>query len=374
MEQVRKWVWEKMAKNVHKKTRVLAVDDEPSILDLLQTALNALGTYDVTTATSVDQAIRTMEAQDKPFDCLLLDIQMPEVNGITFCREVRNLSDYRKTPIIMLTAMADRDYIDRAFAAGATDYLTKPFDFLELRSRLGTAAMLIEEQSRARSSIEVAKKLKDELETNLQFSLEDPIAIEGVDNVLGYSEFENYVIQLSQGKLFNSFATAVKISNVGALYAQLHSTGFRQILQDTAAGLSRLTRKEGNMICYRGNGVFLTISHRRNSALHAGVELYLNQIVATILSRHTELPDVHLVVGESAPMRSITKYGALYALNKAVEQVESRVVQEHDRISLPAHAIANRPRSSAQAHLERRAYETILDDLLRDEPMLRSNQ
>ena len=42
---------------------------------------------------------------------------MPEVNGIDFCRELRNLTDYRKTPIIMLTAMSERDYIDRAFAS-----------------------------------------------------------------------------------------------------------------------------------------------------------------------------------------------------------------------------------------------------------------
>ena len=160
-----------MANKLQKKTRVLAVDDEPSILELLKTALNALGTYDVSTACSVDDAIQLLERQDKPFDCLLLDIQMPDVNGITFCRELRNLTDYRKTPIIMLTAMSDRDYIDRAFAAGATDYLTKPFDLLELRSRLGTAAMLIEEQDRARSSIEVAKALTDELDTNLHSAL-----------------------------------------------------------------------------------------------------------------------------------------------------------------------------------------------------------
>lgn len=361
-----------MANKVQKKTRVLAVDDEPSILELLKTALNALGTYDVTTASSVENAIQLMERQDKPFDCLLLDIQMPDVNGVTFCRELRNISDYQKTPIIMLTAMSDRDYIDRAFAAGATDYLTKPFDLLELRSRLGTAALLIEEQSRARSSIEVAKALKEELDANLHFALDDPISIDDVESVLGYAEFENYVIQLSQGKLFNSFATAVKIANATELYAKLPSPVFRQILQDTATGLSRLVRKGGNLICYRGNGVFLSVSHRRNTALHPRVELHLNQVAATIMARNPQPESVELIVGEPVAMRSITKYGALYALNKAVENVEARAMQTQDVVSLPSHAVLNRPRSSAHAHLERRAYETVLDDLLRDEPALRS--
>lgn len=362
-----------MANTPQKKTRVLAVDDEPSILELLKTALNALGSYEVTTAGCVDDAIQLLEQQDKPFDCLLLDIQMPDVNGITFCAELRKLTDYRKTPIIMLTAMSDRDYIDRAFAAGATDYLTKPFDFLELRSRLGTAAMLIEEQSRAQSSIEVAKALKDELDTNLHFNLEDPIAIDDVDNVLGYAEFENYVIQLSQGRLFNSFATAVKIANVDALYGKLSSSAFRAVLHDVAAAISRVVRKDGNMVCYRGNGLFLSISHRRNGPLHPGAELHLNQIAATIMARHAERNDVSLIVGEAASMRAITKYGSLYALNKAVENVESRLTHEKEVVSLPSHVVVQRSRSTAHAHLERRAYETVLDDLLRDEPRLRSN-
>ncbi len=361
-----------MANKVQKKTRVLAIDDEPSILELLKTALNALGTYEVSTACSAEDAIQLLERVEKPFDCLLLDIQMPDVNGITFCSELRKLTDYRKTPIIMLTAMSDRDYIDRAFAAGATDYLTKPFDLLELRSRLGTAAMLIEEQSRAQSSIEVAKALKDELETNLHFNLEDPISIEDVENVLGYAEFENYVIQLSQGKLFNSFATAVKIANAEELYAKLSSSAFRAVLHDVAAGISRLVRKDGNMLCYRGNGLFLSISHRRNGALHEGAELHLNQIAATIMARHPEPQEVNLIVGESAPMRAITKYGSLYALNKAVENVEERLASSEEAVSLPSHVVLHRPRSAAHAHLERRAYETVLDDLLRDEPALRS--
>jgi len=362
-----------MANNVQKKTRVLAVDDEPSILELLKTALNALGTYDVTTAESVDDAIQLMERQKTPFDCLLLDIQMPDVNGITFCTELRKLTEYRKTPIIMLTAMSDRDYIDRAFAAGATDYLTKPFDLLELRSRLGTAAMLIEEQSRAQSSMDEARALKDELETNQQFNLEDPLSIDDVENVLGYAEFENYVIQLSQGKLFNSFATAVKIANVDKLYARLSSSEFRAVLHDVATAISRLVRKDGNMVCYRGSGVFLSISHRRNGPLHAGAELHLNQVAANVLSRHSDRREVNLIVGEAASMRAITKYGSLYALNKALENVEARMANEKEVVSLPSHIVMNRARSSAHAHLERRAYETVLDDVLRDEPRLRSN-
>ena len=97
------------------------------------------------------------------------------------------------------------------------------------------------------------------------------------------------MIQLSQGKLFNP-CNSRKDANAEELYATLPSSAYRQILQDVASGISRLVRKDGNMICHRGNGLFLSISHRRNSALHPGSELQLNQIVATIMARHPEPP------------------------------------------------------------------------------------
>ena len=68
-----------------------------------------------------------------------------------------------------------------------------------------------------------------------------------------------------------------------------------------------------------------------------------------------------MVIGEAASMRSITKYGALYALNKAMDAIDARLVEEANVVSLPSHAVLSRPRSSAHTHLERRAYETVLD-------------
>ncbi len=358
------------ARRNERKIRVLAVDDEPSILELLRTALNALGTYDVTVAASADQAVQVMERQEHSFDCVLMDIQMPDVNGITLVREMR---DYARTPIIMLTAMSDRTYVDQAFAAGATDYVTKPFDLLELRSRLGTATMLVLEQDRARDSIAVAKKLKDELETNLQFSFDDPVVIEEIDNLLGYAEFENYIIQLSQGRLFNSVATGVKIVDAADHYARMSSSEFRQMIQDVATAIAKQMRKTGNLISYRGKGAFVTVSHKRAEALDPGAEKHLNQILGTLRSRFRDTHEIVLTVGEPVSMRSLTKYGALQSLTRALEVTSGQVVPARQIAAMSQRAFSSRGRSSAEAHLERRAYETILNDLLRDEPTLRSS-
>ncbi len=353
------------------KLKILVVDDEPSILELLKTALTALGSYEVSIASSGVAALKLIEKQPVPFDCLLLDIQMPKMNGITLCGEVRRIPAYKGTPIIMLTAMSEKKYVDQAFTAGATDYLTKPFDFLELRSRLGTARRLVQEHSRASSSMKVAKKLKQELDTTLQFSIEDPIGIDDVERVLGYSQFENYVLQLSKGRRFTSFATAIKIAKATHLHLSMSSGDFRDVLQDTAFTISKLTKNTGNVLSYRGNGIFLCISDSKKKVPLASMELQLNQLVATMLARRQFKQEVHLLVGESFAMRSITKLGALYALNKAVENTELRDADMAEVATFSTRVLKSRSRSTEEAHLERRSYEMILQQLLREEQSLR---
>lgn len=353
------------------KMRILVVDDEASILELLKTALNALGTYDVSIASSAEDALRLIDKTHPPFDSFLLDIQMPKMNGITLCREIRKVPEYTHTPIIMLTAMSDKKYVDDAFTAGATDYLTKPFDFLELRTRLSTARKLVQEHSIATDSIEVARKLKKELDTTLQFSIEDPIRIEGVERMLGYAQFENYVLQLSKGRRFTSYATAIKIAQAKQLHESMTSGDFRDLLHDAAFALSKLTRSSGNIMSYRGNGTFLCISDSKKNVPIPGMETQMNQMVATVLARRKIAAEVRLLVGDSFPMRSLTKLGALYALNRAIENVELRDQDMEQVASISKRMLKSRALSTEEAHLERRSYEVILQQLLREDQSLR---
>jgi len=123
--------------------KILAVDDDTIALDMLVLALAQAGHKDVTTCTAPIEALRTLERGDIRFDCLLLDIQMPNVDGIELCAKIRGLPDYQDTPVIMLTAMLDKSYIERAFYAGATDYITKPFDPFEIGARVRVADKMV---------------------------------------------------------------------------------------------------------------------------------------------------------------------------------------------------------------------------------------
>jgi len=109
---------------------VLVVDDDEDTVSLLEHSLERAGAR-VLAAYSGAQALR-MTYEYRP-DAVLLDILMPDVDGLTVCERLRDLSDM---PIVMVTALDNTDQLTRAFKAGADDYLTKPFDMAELLIRI----------------------------------------------------------------------------------------------------------------------------------------------------------------------------------------------------------------------------------------------
>ncbi len=128
--------------------KTLIVDDDDLVLEQLSAIMAYSGFTDVTLAGSAQDAAEVISASRTPFDCFCLDIQMPDVSGIDLCRWIRRQSDYGSTPILMITAMTDKSYVLEAFAAGAIDYITKPFDPIELITRVKLAERLNAEMSK----------------------------------------------------------------------------------------------------------------------------------------------------------------------------------------------------------------------------------
>ncbi len=117
--------------SVSSKRRVLLVEDEPSLVRTLRDRLNAEG-WDVVTAGEAETAIA--RALQDPFDLVLLDVMLPGRDGFEVCRELRQRG--LGVPILMLTARSQ--VVDKVVGLrlGADDYLTKPFDMMELLARM----------------------------------------------------------------------------------------------------------------------------------------------------------------------------------------------------------------------------------------------
>jgi two-component system response regulator AtoC len=111
--------------------KILVVDDEADIVEVIQDRLEAYG-FTVITAGSGVEALRKLSVEK--FDGVLMDVKMPEMGGIEALEEIRKRDT--RTPIIIITSSSTREAAMDAIAKGADDYILKPFEWHELKARI----------------------------------------------------------------------------------------------------------------------------------------------------------------------------------------------------------------------------------------------
>ncbi|MGN0025955.1 MAG: response regulator transcription factor [Clostridium sp.] len=182
------------------KERILIVDDEKEIRDLIDIYLKGED-YETIKAENGEEALKLLEEND--VDLIILDIMMPKVNGIEACLKIR---EQREMPIIMLSAKSeDMDKI-LGLNTGADDYLTKPFNPLELVARVKSQLRRYKRFNRLTSQLEMENKQEnileiDELIVNLETH---EIFKDGKEIKLTPTEFDILVLLgENRGKVFS---------------------------------------------------------------------------------------------------------------------------------------------------------------------------
>lgn len=118
---------------------ILIVDDEIFNIEVVIGFLEDDG-YNLSYNTNPKKALARIYQED--FDLILLDINMPELDGIEFCKRVKDNESTKNIPVIFLSALSDTTTITNAFSVGGVDYITKPFNGLELIARVQTHIQL----------------------------------------------------------------------------------------------------------------------------------------------------------------------------------------------------------------------------------------
>jgi DNA-binding response OmpR family regulator len=115
------------------KGRILVVDDDPHAVEILTRMLEREG-YECLSAEGGDAALKIL--RDTPVDVLLLDVMMPEMDGLQVCERLQADEDLRQVPVMLLTARDDYPTRERGMKLGVSEFLTKPVNKRELFARI----------------------------------------------------------------------------------------------------------------------------------------------------------------------------------------------------------------------------------------------
>lgn len=151
---------------------ILIVDDSPDQQALLRSILGKAGYNDVLSADSARSASALLhldgETPSQRIDLILMDVLMPEQDGVETCRQIKRSAHFQDVPVIMVTAKNDLSNLKEAFAAGAMDYISKPVNSVELLARVSSALLLKQEMDRRKNRELELRRSNEELQKALK--------------------------------------------------------------------------------------------------------------------------------------------------------------------------------------------------------------
>ena len=221
--------------------RILVVDDEPDLRDILQCNLEAAG-YEVDTAASAEEALPLMSGNP---DLLLLDVMMGGMSGFAFAQLLREEQGI-KVPIIFLTAKDTEDDLLQGFSVGADDYISKPFSLQEVLARV--KAVL-------RRSIKENSVAKAEMEELQLISARKVVCVGGAEIPLSKKEFG--ILQMlaqNPGRIFSREEILTEVwqneSYVLDRTVDVHIAHVRKKLGEMG---NRIVNRQGHGYCFVTN-------------------------------------------------------------------------------------------------------------------------
>lgn len=309
--------------------RILAVDDDPFILGLIPVISAKAGFSEVISVASAKLALDRLAQTETAFDCLLLDINMPEMDGIELCRRLRGLVAYKQTPIIMLTGKRDMKSMDLAFQAGATDYATKPFDVVEFGECLRRVAESIGARDGTSGCIEGSATDSWSLGRSSALELLGEVQLDGLPNFISRTALANYVTRLPISTAASVRIFAAKVDCTDLAHTRTSFLPFMSVLRGAAVAASNAIGSDQCMMAYAGEGTILIVTD--GQALPASTELEgeLNRSLVGILANSPEHDSmvINVSVGRSVQPDGTKARRAEVAFGRAIGSAHNRALE-----------------------------------------------
>jgi diguanylate cyclase (GGDEF)-like protein len=250
---------------------LLIVDDSEVNRRVLQATLRIEGFTNVLTATSAEEAFAILRLNERvkntDIEIVLMDVMMPGIDGFEATRRIKQAPEFADLPVIIVTAMAERDSIEAAFAAGASDYISRPISRVELQARLKLALTVrrekAERQAREADLLEMSRKLETANRALMELARTD--ALTGVANRRSFDdtlELECRRCRRATHKITGPENLSLLMIDVDhfKLYNDLygHPRGDR-VLSRVAAAMKAALRRPSDFIARYGGEEFAVI-------------------------------------------------------------------------------------------------------------------
>ncbi|MBD3662603.1 response regulator [Sulfitobacter aestuariivivens] len=298
--------------------RILAVDDDPLVLDLLKVCLSAANGFYLTCASSFEEATNAVQNEGVQYDCILLDIVLPGGGGIELCRKMRDITAYRAVPIIMITASREFGLMEKAFQAGATDFISKPLHQIELMARVRSASLLSKSIAR---EIEARQSLID-MTDSMMLGLEEPFAlrVEGTETL---AAIENWLLRLETG-CFAMHFFAVQVEGARDIHHIVSPTLFRKSMELVAEAIVHHNSNGRMKLGYAGFGRFVCIAFGRGrlkpSELIGEIEAVLETTWYDAVGKAPRRPSLY--IDELSHQRFWSGYSASLFLRQQAQNLD----------------------------------------------------
>ena len=123
------------------KKRIYIVEDNEKNLELFIAVLGTLPNLEIFTSITGKEGLKLIQSKNP--DVIILDIQLPDINGTDICRELRKLKKFKKTPIIAVSSFAMKGDKERILEAGFSDYISKPLNIANFREKIQKSLIII---------------------------------------------------------------------------------------------------------------------------------------------------------------------------------------------------------------------------------------